>query len=58
MPFNKTQSFRNFEIRRVKGKAGGHDLRIEAIELTINEYSVTVGLDPMLELGKADAIEK
>jgi 3',5'-cyclic AMP phosphodiesterase CpdA len=58
VPFDKQQPFKNLGLRVVNGKAGGGDLRVEDVELTMNEYSGTVGMDRMLKHGKADAIEE
>ncbi len=55
MPFDKTQPFKNLGLRFVNGKRGGRDLRLEDVELTMNQYSGTVGMDQMLKHGKADA---
>ena len=44
-PFDKTQPFKNLGLRMVNGKRGGNDLRIEDVELTMNEFSGTVGSD-------------
>jgi predicted phosphodiesterase len=58
VPFDKAQPFKDLGMRAVKGKAHGRDLRIEEIELTMNEYSGTVGMDQMLKHGKADSVEE
>jgi 3',5'-cyclic AMP phosphodiesterase CpdA len=58
LPFDKTQPFKNLGIRVVKGNAGGKDLRVEDVELTLNEYSGTVGIDQMLKHGKGDSIDE
>jgi predicted phosphodiesterase len=58
MPFDKAQPFKNLGLRFVKGKRGGRDLRLEDVELTMNQYSGTVGMDQMLKHGKADATEE
>jgi 3',5'-cyclic AMP phosphodiesterase CpdA len=58
LPFDKTQPFKNLGLRMVNGNSRGSDLRIEDIELTMNEYSGTVGIDQMLKHGKADAVEE
>jgi len=42
----------------VKGDAGGRDLRVEDVELTMNEYSGTVGMDRMLKHGTADGVDE
>ena len=58
MPFDKDQPFKNLGIRAVKGGKGGRDLRIEDVELTMNEYSGTVGMDQVLKHGKGDAADE
>ena len=58
MPFDKAQPFKDLGLRFVKGKRGGRDLRLEEVELTMNEYSGTVGMDQMLKHGKADSTEE
>jgi hypothetical protein len=57
MPFDKDQPFKNLGIRAVKGSKGGRDLRIEDVELTMNEYSGTVGMDQMLKHATGDAAD-
>ena len=58
VPFDKGQPFKNLGLRVVKGKAGGRDLRVEDVELSMNEYSGTVGMDQMLKHGKGDASDE
>ena len=57
MPFDKDQPFKNLGLRVVSGKNGA-DLIIEDVELSMNEYSGTVGADQMLKHGKGDAIDE
>jgi 3',5'-cyclic AMP phosphodiesterase CpdA len=58
MPFDKEQPFKNLGIRAVKGDKGGRNLRIEDVELTLNEYSGTVGVDQILKHGKGDSVDE
>lgn len=58
MPFDKSQPFKNLGIRVVNGEAGGKKLRVEDVELTMNEYSGTVGMDQLLKHGKEDALDE
>ena len=57
LPFDKAQPFKNLGLRFVKVKRGGKHLRLEEVELTMNQYSGTVGMDQLLKHGKADATE-
>jgi predicted phosphodiesterase len=57
LPFDNAQPFKNLGIRAVKGSQGGRDLRIEDVELTMNEYSGTVGMDQILKHGSGDAAD-
>jgi 3',5'-cyclic AMP phosphodiesterase CpdA len=56
--FDKTQPFKNLGVRMVRGRRGGEDLRVEDVELTMAEYSGTVGMDQMLKHGKGDSIDE
>jgi len=56
LPFDQRAPFRNLGLRVVKGR--NDDLHIEDVELTINEYSGTVGMDRMLKHGKADSVDE
>lgn len=58
LPFDKDNPFKNLGMRVVTGGKGGADLRIEDVELSINEYSGTVGMDQVLKHGKADSVEE
>ena len=58
MPFDKAQPFKNLGMRMVEGGAGGKELQIEDVELSMNEYSGTVGMDQMLKHGKGDAADE
>jgi 3',5'-cyclic AMP phosphodiesterase CpdA len=58
LPFDKAQPFKDLGLRVVSGGTGGRDLRIEDVELTMNEYSGTVGMDQMLKHGKGDAADE
>ncbi|MDB5108658.1 MAG: Twin-arginine translocation pathway signal, partial [Candidatus Binatus sp.] len=58
MPFDKDKPFNNLGLRVVKGNVRGTNLRIEDVELTMAEYSGTVGMDQMLKHGKGDAIDE
>ena len=58
VPFDKSQPFKDLGLRAVKGKRRGTDLRIEDVELTMSEFSGTVGMDQMLKHGKADSREE
>jgi 3',5'-cyclic AMP phosphodiesterase CpdA len=58
IPFDKDQPFKNLGIRMVQRGAGGKELRIEDVELSINEYSGTVSMDQMLKHGKGDATDE
>ncbi len=58
MPFDKNEPFKNLGLRLVKSNAGGGDLRIEDVELSMNEYSGTVGMDQMLKHGKGDSVDE
>lgn len=58
MPFDKDQPFKNLGLRVVNGKAGGADLQVEDVELTIREFSGTVGTDQMLKHGKGDSADE
>ena len=58
LPFDKAQPFKNLGIRVVNGKAGGKLLRIEDVELTMNEYSGTVGMDQILKHGTGDSADE
>jgi len=55
VPFDRERPFRNLGIRVVK--AGGEPV-IEDVELAMNEYSGTVGMDQMLKHGKEDSIDE
>jgi len=58
IPFDKDQPFKNLGIRMVQRGAAGTELRVEDVELSINEYSGTVGMDQMLKHGKGDATDE
>jgi hypothetical protein len=58
LPFDKAQPFKNLGLRSVTGTKGGRALRIEDIELSVNEYSGTVGMDQMIKHGKGDSIDE
>jgi 3',5'-cyclic AMP phosphodiesterase CpdA len=58
LPFDQQHPFKNLGLRVVNGASGGRRLRVEDIELTMNEYSGTVGMDQILKHGKAGAIEE
>jgi predicted phosphodiesterase len=58
MPFDKDQPFKNLGLRMVEGGASGTNLQIEDVELSMNEYSGTVGMDQMLKHGKGDAADE
>jgi len=57
-PFDKEQPFKNLGMRVVNGKAGGRDLRVEDVELTMAEFSGTVGMDQVLKHGKSDSVDE
>jgi len=57
-PFDKDRPFQNLGLRRVTGDAGGGELRIEDVELSMNEYSGTVGVDQILKHGKGDSVDE
>ena len=58
-PFDKDHPFQNLGLRRVTGEAGGGgELRIEDVELSMNEYSGTVGVDQILKHGKGDSVDE
>ena len=57
MPFDKDRPFRNLGLRVVSG-ARPAGLRVEDVELTINEYSGTVGMDQMLKHGNGDSVDE
>jgi predicted phosphodiesterase len=57
LPFDKSRPFKDLGLRVVKGASGGSGLRPEEIELSMTEYSGTVGMDQMLKHGKTDAAE-
>jgi len=56
-PFDKDQPFKNLGLRMINGDRRGRNLRIEDVELTMKEYSGTVGMDQMLKHGAADSKE-
>lgn len=56
LPFDQRAPFRNLGLRVVKGR--NDDLHIEDVELTISEYSGTVGMDRMLKHGRADLVDE
>ena len=58
LPFDKARPFKDLGLRVVKGGAGGRDLSVEDVELTMNEYSGTVGMDQMLKHGKGDGADE
>ena len=58
MAFDKEQPFKNLGMRLVSSNKRGGEVRIEDVELSMNEYSGTVGMDQMLKHGKADSIDE
>ena len=58
MPFDKDHPFKNLGLRMVEGESDARSLRIEDVELSMNEYSGTVGMDQMLKHGKGDAADE
>ena len=57
--FTARQSCRvNAPCLRVAGQARGGELRIEDVELSMNQYSGTVGMDQLLKDGKGDSVEE
>ena len=58
MPFDKDRPFKNLGMRVVKGGAGGANLQVEDVELTMREFSGTVGMDQMLKHGKGDSVDE
>jgi predicted phosphodiesterase len=58
LPFDKSRPFENLGIRLVSGERTGRALRIEDVELAMNEYSGTVGMDQLLKHGKGDSVDE